>query len=170
MNNIQRISSIVIFLMLLTFSTNVLMPKVSYERPHIHLIEYISNKYHKDPKLIKLIVFEAEKNSNKERFPTLHDTLAIISIESSFNSTAVSTSGALGLMQILYTKTSFEPTENISHGTILLKEYRDRLATESDAVQAYNLGIGNFKEGIRNQKYLHKFKQAKEEIVNADSF
>jgi hypothetical protein len=164
---IQRIPNLVVFLILLTFSITVTMPKVEHSA-HINLIEYISTKYKKDPKLIELIVLEAEKHSNKDSFPTIHDTLAIISIESAFKPTAVSKSKAKGLMQVLYTKTSFNIKENISKGIWLLKDYRSRLVDIDSVVQSYNLGIGNFKNGMRNQDYLNKFKQAKEELKNED--
>lgn len=134
---------------------------------HYKLVNYISTKYNIDRIKAKEIVLLAKQHSTGT-FPQPHDILAIIAIESSFKPYAVSKANAKGLMQILYKKSSFDPKLNILDGTQLLKEYHTRLHSVDAAVQAYNVGIGNFKKGMRNLNYLRKFKQQKEEIKNAD--
>lgn len=131
------------------------------------LVQYISNKYKVSTKNVEEIIILANKHGTKE-FPQPHDILAIIAIESSFKPYAVSKAKAKGLMQILYKKTSFDPKLNIPDGAALLEEYHTRLKSVDSAVQSYNVGIGNFKKGMRNYKYLNKFKQEKENIINAD--
>lgn len=156
--------------MLLVFPLTIVQPEVkakpiSFE--HVKLTEYISTKYKINTNRAKEIILIAKEHSN-ESFPKFHDVLAIIAIESSFNIHAVSYAKARGLMQILYKKSSFDPKLNILDGTQLLKEYHTRLHSVDAAVQSYNVGIGNFKKGMRNLNYLRKFKQQKEEIKNAD--
>lgn len=170
---IQRVpSKLILVLFLLTFSTTLVQHQVKHQKPfkHSKLVEYISSKYKIDYTKAKEIVILADQHSEKKKFPNIYDTLAIIGIESSFRETVVSKSSARGLMQVLYKKVSFDPKLNIAAGTELLKEYAKRLPTKEAAVQSYNLGIGNFKRGMRNNEYLNKFKQEKEELQNANLF
>jgi soluble lytic murein transglycosylase-like protein len=168
--NIQRIPITLVFLSMLTFSSSVVQPTVSLEKfRHTKLVEYITSRYNVDYRQAKEIVILAERHSNKNKFPRVYDTLAIIGIESGYKIKVVSKSKAKGLMQVLYTKTSFDPKLNILHGTNLLKEYAKALPTRDAVVQSYNVGIGNFKRGIRNQDYLNKFKLEKERLQDADN-
>lgn len=99
-------------------------------------------------------------------FPTVYDILAIIAIESKFNITAQSsTSSAKGLMQVLYKKTSFDIEQNISDGVNLLINYKQTLGSTTAVVQAYNLGIGGYLNGGRNQDYLNRFQQEKQRLM-----
>lgn len=169
---IQRLpSKLILLFILLTFSTSLVHHKVP-TKPFKHntLVAFISTKYNIEYSRAKEIVIIAEEHSEKNKFPRLHDTLAIIGIESSYKETAVSKCNAKGLMQILYKKVSFDPKLNIVAGTDLLKDYIKRLPTKDAAVQAYNVGIANFNKGIRNKDYLTKFKQEKERLKNADLF
>lgn len=168
--NIQRIPITLVFLSMLTFSSSVVQPTIYVDKfKHTKLVEYISSRYNVDYHQAKEIVILAEQHSNKNKFPRVYDTLAIIGIESSYKITAVSKSKAKGLMQVLYTKTSFDPKLNILHGTTLLKDYAKVLPTRDAVIQSYNVGIGNFKKGIRNQDYLNKFKKEKERLQYADN-
>lgn len=98
-------------------------------------------------------------------FPTVYDTLAIIAIESSFNTTATASgSSAKGLMQVLYKRTSFSIEQNISDGVALLIDYREQLKSEDAVVQAYNRGIGNYLAGDRNPDYLNNFKRERQRL------
>lgn len=169
---IQRVpSKLILVLILLTFSTTIVQHRMPIKPfKHTKLVEYISNKYNIEYTKAKEIVIVAEQHSEEHKFPRLHDTLAIIAIESSFKETVISKCNAKGLMQVLYKEVSFDPKLNIAAGTELLKEYSKRLPTREAVVQSYNVGIGNFKRGMRNQDYLNKFKQEKERLQDADLF
>ena len=99
--------------------------------------------------------------ANKDRFPSQLDVLSIVAIESGFDVSARSKSGARGLMQILYKKSQYDIHSNISDGVYLLNDYKDRLKSNEAAIHAYNLGIGNYLKGKRNKQYLAKFNKFK---------
>lgn len=137
----------------------VVAPKPKY----IELQNYLVHRYKIDEYKAQYIIQNSLKYSNNT-FPRLEDTLAIIAIESAFDLSAVSTANAKGLMQILYKKTSFNISDNIVDGTKLLKEYYRHFGNIDATVQAYNVGIGAYKQGQRNQAYLAKFKQEKKKF------
>jgi soluble lytic murein transglycosylase-like protein len=97
-------------------------------------------------------------------FPTVYDTLAIIGVESHFNPYAISSTGAKGLMQILYKTASFDIEKNINDGVSLLQEYKDKLNSEDAVIQSYNLGIRAYMAGSRNQDYLNNFKETRKKL------
>ncbi len=128
------------------------LPKVTQIKP---IVLKIAKEYKVPlPKLQKL--FEVIEDCTDSTFPCETDVLAIIAIESSFQESAVSNVNAKGYMQILYTKTH-SVEENIKAGVWLLKDYHKRLGSPEAAVQAYNVGLGNYRKGMRNKKYYDKY-------------
>ena len=142
--------------------TNQPLPVVE---KHYKLKSYISAKWNIPHQQVSKIVDTAD-NFSPYTFPNMYDTLAVIAVESSFRQYAVSYANAKGLMQILYKSTSFDVENNIIDGTVLLRDYYTHFNSEDKAIESYNVGIGNYKKGIRNKEYLSKVKQHKQELEN----
>lgn len=128
------------------------------------LIKSVASRFKKPEPLIREIVNTAQKYSYED-FPKRNDILAIIAVESTFN-TKAHHHGSWGLMQIEAKshrgkyKSIEHLTEietNIKIGSDLLREYYDILrSSRNSAITAYNVGIGNFLDGMRNPKYSSK--------------
>lgn len=79
---------------------------------------------------------------------------AIIKVESNFNSDAVSSKGAIGLMQLMpltaaafHVLDPFDPKDNIRAGAALLRTLLDRFGGDlSLALAAYHLGEGRVRQ------------------------
>lgn len=96
--------------------------------------------------------YESSISEHSRRMGVSADLVrAVIQVESAFNPTAVSTKGAMGLMQLmpatareLGVNNPFEPDENIRGGVEYLKRllvrYNDKVEL---ALAAYNAGMGN---------------------------
>jgi soluble lytic murein transglycosylase-like protein len=110
--------------------------------------------------------YEALINQASSRFGVDTSLIkAVIDQESSFNSSAVSSAGAKGLMQLmddtgngLGVTNPFDPRQNVHAGTLflstLLKKYN---GNEGTALAAYNAGPGRVDRlGIRNDQDLQQ--------------
>jgi soluble lytic murein transglycosylase-like protein len=110
-----------------------------------------------------------EANARKHGLPT-QLVAAVIKVESNFDSRAVSSEGARGLMQLMPTtarelgvRNSFDAAQNINGGCRYLKEMLDRFDGKLElAIAAYNAGPGAVEKYGRippyqeTQKYVRK--------------
>lgn len=96
--------------------------------------------------------YEASISEHSLRMGVSADLVrAVIQVESAFNPTAVSTKGAMGLMQLmpatareLGVANPFEPDQNIRGGVAYLKRLLVRYNHKVElALAAYNAGMGN---------------------------
>lgn len=96
--------------------------------------------------------YDASINEHSRRHGVSADLVrAVIQVESAFNPTAVSSKGAMGLMQLmpataieLGVRDPFEPEQNIRGGVAYLKRLLDRYDQKVElALAAYNAGMGN---------------------------
>lgn len=106
---------------------------------------------------------------------------AVVTVESSFDPTAVSHAGAQGLMQLmpgtateLGVKDSFDPLENLTGGSRYLSQLLKKYSGDLDrALAAYNWGQGNVdrhgleKMPMETRNYLAKVKQLLQNSNNA---
>lgn len=123
------------------------------------LVTHISSEYRVHPKKVYKVLSKIDSIIGYG-FPRKSDILAIIAIESRFKSAAISPKGAKGLMQILYKNTNND-YDNLVAGIKLLKEYKELLGSDKAAVHAYNIGIGNYRKGVRSNNYYSKYLAAK---------
>ena len=94
---------------------------------------------------------------------------AVIKTESNFDSGAVSSAGAVGLMQMmpetfewltdeilfdhLESGMLYDPETNIKYGTYLLSRFYDRYGDWELVFAAYNGGVGNVDEWLEDPEY-----------------
>ena len=125
----------------------------------------IADHYRVDNDMVKEIVKIAHEHQSRE-FPTAKDILAIIGVESSFNPNSKSGlryDPAIGLMQVRpgiwnIDKSDLSTMESqIKTGADILRLYYKKTGNAEDAIQAYNLGITNFRKGHRNANYVAKY-------------
>lgn len=135
-------------------------------RSEIKLINYISNKYKINKDFIKDIVLVVYDQTEYVDFPKAPLVLAIIAVESSFNSQAISHKGAIGLMQLMPVHDpEVDIQANILRGIWVLKTYRERVSSDIEALHAYNVGITAFKKGQRNYAYVKKVVSKEQEFL-----
>ncbi len=96
--------------------------------------------------------YEAAISEHASRHGVAADLVrAVIQVESAFNPVAVSSKGAMGLMQLmpataqeLGVSNPFDPDQNIRGGVTYLKQLLNRYDQKVElALAAYNAGIGN---------------------------
>lgn len=110
-------------------------------------------------------ITEAVKNASKKYGVDENLILAVIKQESNFNSNAVSSAGAKGLMQVMPANFSsvgisnpYDVNQNVNGGTQILKQALDKYDGDvSMALMAYNAGSGNMqKRGVTSASDLYK--------------
>lgn len=158
--NVVMSGGLFIIGMLICIPTNDTIIKLNKNQK---LINYISKEYKIDVGKAEYIVSKVEEGT-LNNFPSKIDVLSIIAIESKFKAEAVSKKGALGWMQIKYKKVQSE-YENILAGVELLTTYNKLLGSEKAAIQAYNVGIKNYKDGVRNEQYYQNYFKTKKELT-----
>ena len=101
---------------------------------------------------VKSAPFEAAITEHARRQQVAVDLVrAVIQVESAFNPTAVSSKGAMGLMQLMPATAAemgvgnpFDPDQNIRGGVAYLRRLLDRYNGNVElALAAYNAGMGN---------------------------
>lgn len=130
------------------------------------LVKFVASRFKKPEAIIREIVIAAEKYS-KPGFPTTTDLLAVIAVESTFNTNAHH-KGSWGLMQVeakshhdLYRGNLTNIDTNIRVGSEILTQYYGMTHSRTGAIMAYNVGIGSYLNGYRNRTYLRKVEKEK---------
>ena len=91
--------------------------------------------------------------------------LSKAAVESSMNPRAVSSRGALGLMQIKPNmhgnsrKELFDYRVSLMSGAEVISKYRDACGGLRCAVESYNVGITAHKKGVRNAGYVRRIER-----------
>lgn len=110
-------------------------------------------------------IYAAVDDASKKYGVNKELILAVIKQESNFDSTAVSSAGAMGLMQIMPFNFSslgisdpYDVNQNVDGGTKLLKQNLDQYNGNIDmALMAYNAGSGTMqKRGVTSANDLYK--------------
>lgn len=143
---------------------NYSVPRNDYNSS-VALVSHISTKWDKPMKHVREIAEASYKVTEHTQLLSAVDILSICQIESGYNTLAVSKAGAKGLAQILYKPTKFDIETNMRDGVDLMLEYIRILGSKEAALHAYNVGIGNYRKGMRNYSYVRKFKAAKQELL-----
>ena len=123
------------------------LEKVSLPREHIEIVEKYAKEYDFDPAFI----------------------FAVIKTESGFRKDAVSSVGAIGLMQIMPSTAEklaerlgeqiptkeelFSPGVNIRYGCEMLSWMREEFEVSDTLLAAYNAGWGNVKKWLSDKNY-----------------
>ena len=169
-----RIISLILMLVIIAVAGYNIALKYMYPQKNVDLVEKYSREYGVAPELV----------------------FAVIKCESSFKADAVSSAGAVGLMQL--TEETFDdvkkmvgdddtlsfethatdPEVNVKYGTRYLKFLFDFFKGDKIAVlAAYNAGMGNVKEWMGNSPTLEikeiEFKETKEyvnKVLVAESY
>ncbi|MEI1279375.1 lytic transglycosylase domain-containing protein [Leptospira venezuelensis] len=116
-----------------------------------NIIERESNRNHLDPNLVK----------------------SVIKAESNFKPNAVSSKGAIGLMQlmpgtadILGVENPFDPEENIAGGTKFLADLMKKFGNSDMAIAAYNAGPG----AVQKYEGIPPYKETKDYVKKVNRF
>ena len=127
------------------------------------------------PQMILRAVYPRKYSETVERCASLYGVppqiiYAVIKTESNFDPEAVSSAGAIGLMQIMPSTFSWltelmdeehdisalrDPAINIQYGTFFLRYLYDLYGNYNTAFAAYNAGIGNVSKWLESEQYSH---------------
>jgi hypothetical protein len=143
-----------------------------------NLTSSILEKYPKsNPRQVADIVQAAIKYEAPV-WPKAEDILSIVGVESSFRDKQKSNLGhdpALGFMQIRAGIWEIPAAElhtvegGIKHGSAILKQYYVKLKNIDAAVEAYNVGITNYKTGKqKNPEYVRRYQSTLDELFSND--
>lgn len=119
-------------------------------------------------------IYSAVKTASKKYGVDENLILAIIKQESNFDSTATSSCGAAGLMQVMPSNFShtnisdgYDVDQNVNGGTKLFREYLDKYNGNIEmALMAYNGGPGTIqKRGVSSPSDLYKMPQETQNYV-----
>ena len=100
-------------------------------------------------------------------FPRTSDILAIIRIESGFNPLAVNAMSK-GIMQVNYAP--FDIRENMRRGVAILREYYLITRSVEAAVKSYNIGIGNYLNGLLHTAAADYWKKFSDQIKDYEAY
>ncbi len=116
------------------------------------------------------VKFEAEISAASQEFGVEKAVIfSVINVESHFNPEAVSSKGAVGLMQVMPTTAQTlqeqadlkDPKENIFVGTKYLAKLVSRFENLETALCAYNAGPTNVSKWLQNKDYSEDGKTLK---------
>lgn len=140
-------------------------PQIQLTSKEQKVVDQISSRYGADPTFVGEVIRLAKKYQ-KPGFPTAHDLLAVIAVESEFDPEAVSGlhhDPAVGLMQVrpkiwgLTPEDLKDPEIAIKVGSAILHKYWRHLDHDKEAaLQAYNVGLTNYQQGEDNPHYVEK--------------
>lgn len=146
-----------------TLHTAARIERKAHPRQDDGLVQKIAKRWRRSPDHIQRIVEYAKKHSRPD-FPRLPHLLAIMAVESRFDTRAKSR-GNVGLMQVNLSANGSRlrnrtPEENVRVGAEILREgYFQLKGNQKGAVLSYNTGLGAYKSGVRNTDYWRKYKQ-----------
>lgn len=154
----------------LTGLGNLPDPTFEEDQHTLRLIQFVASRFNKPESLISKIVHYAQKYA-RDDFPKTEDILAIIAVESTYNTNARHR-GSWGLMQIeakshrgKYSGGNLTSIDtNIRVGSEILNEYYVSTGSRSNAIMAYNVGIGSFLKGRRPHEYLSKVNRERDAL------
>jgi len=134
-----------------------------YEDINLPRDRSLQNRYH------PIIVRAAERNQLEVAF--LH---AVVTAESSYRRTAISSAGAQGLMQLMPVTAKrfgvndpFDPTQNIDAGALYLNKLLKEFKTKRLALAAYNAGEGTVR---RYNKQIPPFPETQNYVKKVMEF
>lgn len=126
--------------------------------PYLDLIQTISDRFKVPQEQVRKVIYTALDEAAERGFPQLEDILAVIGVESSWQTGAYHPAGpSVGLMMVnaKYVKgvKLREPVPNIREGVKILKEYRARSRSDVHALTAYNAGPGGASKICKAKKF-----------------